>query len=124
MMKLIKSGKVIMKKTNEVMSKLARVKMAMRMKSKGKQMARKRAITMKKKATPEKLKSRAYKKARSILMKKMLKDRDKSDLSISGKEALEKKLDKKKAVIAKIAKKILPQVKSAEAERLKKKKEE
>jgi len=50
--------------------------------------------------------------------KKLLKDRDKSDLSISGKENLEKRLAKKKGVIAKIAKRILPKIRSAENERL------
>ncbi len=44
-------------------------------------------------------------------------------MSISGKEGLEKKLNSKKAVIKKIAKKLLPQIKKAETERLAKKKE-
>jgi hypothetical protein len=105
---------------DEVMSKIVRMRKSRMMKTKGKQIARKRKIAMKRKATPEKLKTRAVKKARDIITKKILKDRDKSDLSISGREKLEKKLAKKKAVIARIAKKILPKVRSAEAERLKK----
>jgi hypothetical protein len=76
---------------------------------------------MKRKANPEKLKKRAMKKARDIIAKRILKDKSKSDLSIAGKEHLEKKLAKKKAVIAKIAKKILPKIRSAENERLAKK---
>ena len=51
----------------------------------------------------------------------ILKDKSKSDLSLAGRETLEKKLAKKKAVIAKIAKKILPKIRSAENERLAKK---
>jgi len=105
---------------DEVMSKIVSMRKSRMMKTKGKQIARKRKIAMKRKATPEKLKTRAVKKARDIITKKILKDRDKSDLSISGREKLEKKLAKKKAVIARIAKKILPKVRSAEAERLKK----
>ena len=128
MMKQMQSGKVIMKQIDdmidnildEVMSKTARMKKSRLMRAKGKQIARKRKIAMKRKADPEKLKIRAVKKARELVAKKILKDRSKSDLSIAGKEALEKKLAKKKAVIAKIAKRILPKVKKAEAERIKK----
>ena len=108
---------------DEVMSKMVRMKKARMMKVKGKQIARKRKIAMKRKANPEKLKKRAAKKARDIVAKKILKDKDKSDLSISGKENLEKRLEKKKGVIAKIAKRILPQVRKAENERLAKRRE-
>ena len=125
----MQSGRVIMKKIDdmindvldEVMSKATRMKKARMMKMKGKMIAKKRKIAMKRKASPEKLKKRAAKKARDIVAKKILNDRSKSDLSISGKENLEKRLAKKKAVIAKIAKKILPKIRSAENERLAKK---
>ena len=103
---------------DEVMSKSARMKKSRTMKAKSGQIARKRKISMKRKANPEKLKLRAIKKAREIITKKILKDRSKSDLSLSGKEALEKKLSKKKSVIQRIAKKLLPKVKQAEAERI------
>ena len=108
---------------DEIMTKMARMKRARMMKVKGKQIARKRKLAMKRKANPEKLKKRAMKKARDIVTKKLLKDKDKSDLSISGKENLEKRLAKKKLVIAKIAKRILPKVRKAENERLAKKRE-
>ena len=131
MMKQMQSGKVTMKKIDdmindvldEIMSKATRMKKSRMMKMKGKQIARKRKIAMKRKANPEKLKKRAMKKARDIVAKKILKDRSKSDLSISGKENLEKRLAKKKGVIAKIAKRILPNVRKAENERLAKKRE-
>ena len=131
MMKQMQSGKVIMKKIDdminnvldEIMSKMVRMKKARMMKVKGKQIARKRKIAMKRKANPAKLKTRAMKKARDIVAKKLLKDKNKSDLSIAGKENLEKRLVKKKAVIAKIAKRILPQVRKAENERLAKRRE-
>ena len=106
---------------DEALSIAQRNKKSRIMKAKGKQIARKRAIAMKKKANPEKLKKRAQKKAREILTKKILKDKSKNDLSQSGRESLEKKLDKKKALIKKIAKKILPKVKAAETERMAKK---
>ena len=106
---------------DEIMTKMARMKRSRMMKVKGKQIARKRKLAMKRKADPEKLKKRAMKKARDMVAKKILKDKDKSDLSISGKENLEKRLVKKKAIIAKIAKRILPKVRKAENERLAKK---
>ena len=108
---------------DEAMSKAARMKKSRLMKMKGKMIARKREISMKKKASPEKIKKRAMKKARDILTIKILKDRSKSDLSISGKEGLEKKLNAKTAIIKKIAKKLIPQIKKAETERLAKMKE-
>ena len=131
MMKQTQNGKVTMKKIDdmvndvldEIMSKMVRMKKARMMKVKGKQIARKRKLAMKRKANPEKLKKRAAKKARDIVAKKILKDRSKSDLSISVKENLEKRLAKKKGVIAKIAKRILPNVRKAENERLAKRRE-
>lgn len=107
----------------EVISKAQRLKMSQRMKAKSATIAKKREIAMRKKASPEKLKKRAMKKARDILVKKILKDKDKSDLNLGQKEKVEKMLSKKKAVIKKIAKKLLPAVKKAEAERIKKRRE-
>ena len=108
---------------DEAMSKVARKKMARIMKMKGKMIARKREISMKKKASPEKILKRAQKQARDIFAQKILKGKSKADLSISGKENLEKKLDKKKVLIKRIAKKLIPKIKKAESERLKKRKE-
>ena len=111
-----------LEKQVEAMSLAQRNKRARMMKAKGKMIARKRALAMKRKASPEKMKKRAQKKARDVIANKILKGKSKSDLSQSGKEALEKKLNKKKAIIKKIAKKILPAMKKAEAERMAKKK--
>tara|TARA_B100001750_G_C15520872_1_gene611415 strand:- start:4366 stop:4746 length:381 start_codon:yes stop_codon:yes gene_type:complete len=105
---------------DELLSKAARMKRSRVLRAKGKQIARKRKLALKRKATPEKLKARAMKKARELIAKRILKDRKKGELSLAGKEALEKKLSTKKAVIKRIAKRILPKVRSAEAERLKK----
>lgn len=74
----------------------------------------------KKFASPEKLKGRAQKKAREILMKKITKDKDKSDLSFGQRQSIEKQLDKKKGVINKLAKKLLPAIRKADREKLKK----
>jgi hypothetical protein len=83
-------------------------------------MAMKRKITMKKKANPEKIKGRAEKQARDIIRKKLLKDVDYNSLGFAQKVALDKRVEKKKAGIKKLAKKLIPKVKKAEQERLKK----
>lgn len=64
---------------------------------------------------PKKLENKARKRARMLLIKKMIKDKDYNTFSIGQKRDIEKKLEKKKAAIAKIAKKLLPQVKKSEA---------
>lgn len=71
-------------------------------------------------ASPEKLKGRSIKKAREVIIKKILKNKDKSELSFAARQGLEKKVDKKKAVISKLAKKLLPQVRKADRAKLKK----
>ena len=87
-------------------------------------MAMKRKITMKRKANPEKIKARAEKQARDIIRDKLLKDVDYNSLGYAQKVALDKRVEKKKALIKKIAKKLIPKVKKAEQERLKKQKEQ
>ena len=74
-------------------------------------------------ASKEKLQGRAIKQARNILIKKILKDKSKGDLSFAARKELENKLAKKKGAIKKIAKKILPQVKKADRAKLKKNKD-
>ena len=86
-------------------------------------MAMKRKITMKRKANPEKIKARAEKQARDIIRKKLLKDVDYNSLGFAQKVSLDKRVEKKKAVIKKIAKKLIPKIKKDELERLKNQKE-
>ena len=82
--------------------------------------ARKKAA--KKLASPEKLKQRAIVQARNLIIKKILKNKGKAELSFAAKAELEKKVKKKTGAIKKIAKKILPQIKQAEKARLKNRK--
>ena len=81
--------------------------------------ARKKAA--KKLASPEQLKDRAVKQARNLIVKKILKNKTTDDLSMSARGELEKKVDKKKAAIKKIAKKLLPMVKKADRAKIKNK---
>ena len=81
--------------------------------------ARKKAS--KKMASPEKLKGRAEKQARNLIIKKILKNKSKNDLSFAARVDLEKKVAKKSAAIKKIAKKLLPMVKKADRAKMKNK---
>ena len=108
---------------DEAMSMATRMKMkAAFKKNKAKiKLGRKKAA--KKLASPEKLKSRAQKQARELIIKKILKGKSKADLGFAARTDLEKKVDKKKGAINKIAKKILPAIKKADKAKLKKNKE-
>lgn len=105
--------------TDEALTRAQRIKRGQKMRRMAKKIARKKKIAMRKMATPEKLEKRARKLARKILTKKILKNRNPSDLSFAERESLEKKLKKKQSAIGRIAKKLLPKVKKAEKERLK-----
>jgi hypothetical protein len=78
-------------------------------------LGRKRAE--KRMANMDTLKKRAQKAARNTLLKKLTKDVPKDELSLSRRQDIEKRLDKKKPVIDKLAKKLLPQVRKKELER-------
>lgn len=71
-------------------------------------------------ADMETLKKRARKQARNLLLKKITKDIPKGELSFARRQSIEKQLDKKKAVVDKIAKKLLPKVRKAEIDKKKK----
>ena len=76
---------------------------------------RKRA--MRKTANMDTLKKRAQKAARNFFLKKISKDIPKGDLSMSRRQEIEKRLDKMKPRIDKMAKKLLPKVRKKELDR-------
>lgn len=78
-------------------------------------MGRKRAE--KRIASPEKLKARARKAARKAVEKKLLRNKDKDDLGLSQRQELEKRVDAKKGLIDKLARKLLPVMKKKEMEK-------
>lgn len=91
-----------------------------RMKKKSAMRRNKAKIAMGKKkaarkhASPEKLKARANKQARDIVFKKLAGGKSRSDMSMSARETIEKKVESKKGLIARLAKKILKKVKAAD----------
>ena len=106
---------------SEAMSLQHRMKMKAAFRKNKAKIALGKKKAAKKLASPEKLKAKANKAARELLIKKMLKDKKKSDLSFSGRASIEKKLEKKKGAIAKIAKKLLPGIKKKDRAKLKSK---
>lgn len=106
----------------EALSLSQRKARSMMMKRKAPMMAKKRARTLKKMAPPKKIMDRAMKKARLIIKNKVSAGRyadGGGDLSPAQKQEIEKKVDKKKNVIKKIAKKLFPLLKNKERERVK-----
>jgi nicotinic acid mononucleotide adenylyltransferase len=83
--------------------------------------ARAREIAKKRLATNVKLKRRAYIKAREIVRKRVAGKRgqDYRNLSPSEKIQVDLAVDKRKKIVGKIAKRIMPKIKAAEYERLK-----
>lgn len=65
-------------------------------------------------ASNDKLQARARKQARNLLIKKLIKNKDKGDLSYGARQSLEKQIDKKKGAIDRISKKLLPQIRKAD----------
>jgi len=74
---------------------------------------------MRKKASSDKIKERAEKKARDIVRKKLAGGKSYNDLSYTEKMKIDKKLELKTALVKKTAKKLIPQIKKMEAERIK-----
>lgn len=84
-------------------------------------MGRKRAA--RKMASKETLQNRATRQAKNIIVKKILKNKSKSDLSYGSRAALEKMVAKRKGAIERIARKLLPAVRQKDRTKLRKKPE-
>lgn len=87
--------------------RLKRSQLMRRLKSKLK-IGRQKAA--KKSANKEQLKKRAERRARLDMFKKMANGKDKSQMSLSDRKAIEKRMESKKGVIKRMAQKLLPQV--------------
>ena len=109
--------------TDEAVTAKTRMKMKQAARKNKAKIALGKKKAAKRLASPEQLKKRAENKARKMIIKKILKNKDKSDLSFSARAELEKKVAKKKGKIMKIAKKLLPIVKKADREKMKRRKE-
>lgn len=113
----IKLYKHIADTINEVMSIAARRKLARKSKSKLRRGMKKRIKKMKKKRSNSDLQKAAIRKAKTILMQKMMKKAP-ADMTMADKVKFSKKL--KPGKIEKVGRKILSKLKRAETERVRK----
>ena len=105
---------------DEGLSVSARRRKAMQLRRFAPKIQRGRERAKRKMASREKLLMRSTKQARMLLFKKLSKGKRPPDVSFSMRQAIEDKLRKKSAVIARISKKLFPKVRKSEMERLKK----
>lgn len=103
---------------DEILSVAQRRKKGRTMKRFAKRNARKRKISMRKKASNEKLKQRAIKKARGKIKDRLAGGKKYSDLSMSQKVQIDKRASRYKKKVDSIAKRELPAVRKAEMERV------
>ena len=113
-----KKFKVKEEELNEI-SMQARRNMARSAKRTAKKRARKRKMKEKRKKSTGDIKNKAQKTALNTMRNKFLKGSKWGDMSHSDRERIEKKLKKKKAIITKMAKRLLPAMNRSEQERLK-----
>ena len=104
----------VVESPDEALDMSQRLKMARTFKKNKAKIALGRKRAERRVASPEKLKKRAMKQARMTILKKITKGIDKGDLSMSRRQGIEKRLDKMKPKIQKLAKKLLPKVRKAE----------
>lgn len=108
---------------NEALDIQTRMKMKANLRKNKAKIAMGRRKAARRIADKGKIEKRAKRQARAAVLAKILKDKDKSDLSYGARAAAEKRLDSKKNVIARLARKLIPVVRKADREKFKNKDE-
>jgi hypothetical protein len=111
------------KELEEVLDIQTRMKMKQSMRRNKAKIAMGRRRAERRIAGTEKLKKRAQRQARKAVMDKILKDRSKDELSYGARANIEKQVNRRATVIARMAKKLLPKVRQAERNKMKPKKD-
>lgn len=102
---------------DEALSHAQRIKAKIRMKKIKHKIKLGRERALRKTPNMDVVKKRAHKKARKLLLKKLTKGQDKSEISFARRQDLEKRLDKMKGRVNAIAKKLIPQVRKIDRDR-------
>tara|TARA_B110000503_G_C6982716_1_gene343935 strand:- start:66 stop:518 length:453 start_codon:yes stop_codon:yes gene_type:complete len=110
-------GRIGEETTDEALDFSQRRARARSMKKNKNRIAIGRKKAMKRAPSMEVVKKRANKAARSQVFKKLTKGVDKSDIPAARKQGLEKRLDKMKPRIAKLARRLLPTIRAKDKER-------
>lgn len=109
-----------MELNEKTLSRAARRKLSIAAKRTAKKKAKKRALMKKRPKSPKKIKAAAEKAAKNFLVKKITGGQSYANLSFSQKQQVDKKIDAKKGLISRVARKMLPKIKKKERERLRK----
>ena len=107
------------KELEEVLDIQTRMKMKASMRKNKAKIALGKRRAARKIADVERLKKRARRKARNAILNKILKGKDKSELSYGARASIEKRVNKRAALIQRMAKKLLPQVRKADRDKMK-----
>ena len=104
---------------DEVLTPAQRFKRSQQMRRLKGKIARARKIALRRPSSPEKLQKRAQRHARNLMRKRYIKGKNYNDLSFAEKQAIEKRLQGKGALINRIAMRLRPKLKKLEQQRLK-----
>ena len=107
----------VVESPDEALTLPQRMKLARSLKKNKAKIAMGRKRAARRVANIDTLKKRAAKQARMTIFKKITKGVDKGEMSMARRASIEKRLDKMKPKIQKLAKKILPKVRKGELER-------
>jgi hypothetical protein len=106
-----------MESVDEALSHAQRIKASLRMKKMKSRIKIGRERAMRKTPNMDVVKKRAFRQARLAVLKKMTKGMDKGDVSFAKRQDLEKRLDKKRPLIQRLAKRLIPNVRKADRAR-------
>ena len=109
------------KELEEVLDIQTRMKMKASMRKNKAKIALGRRKAARRMADTSKLKKRAQRQARKAVLDKILKGKDKGELSYGARASIEKRVNKRAALIQRLAKKLLPQVRKADRTKFSKK---
>jgi hypothetical protein len=107
------------KELEEVLDIQTRMKMKASMRKNKAKIALGKRKAARRMAGKEVLTKRAQRQARKAVMDKILKGKDKGELSYGARASLEKRVNKRAAMIQRMAKKLLPQVRKADRNKMK-----
>jgi hypothetical protein len=107
------------KELEEVLDIQTRMKMKASMRKNKAKIALGKRKAARRMAGKEVLTKRAQRQARKAVMDKILKGKDKGELSYGARASLEKRVNKRAAMIQRMAKKLLPQVRKADRDKMK-----
>lgn len=102
----------------EVLSRQERMRAKMRLRRTSAKRERSTKIALKRYSSPETINKRARRLAIKLMKKRLLRGRDATKISVGEKERIEKTLAKRKAVIGRVAQKLVSRVRKVEKNRM------